>query len=117
MPQPNATRTGFTARWLRNGGAHHGLLSTNGSVTLLTMCGSMAMLQPAMLWRRWIAYYGASFSSKPAHDGYSRAEPFFLTKLSVPGVQIRWKREFMHTPVFRQTIKSSSEDINGGFFR
>ncbi|KAH7016021.1 uncharacterized protein B0I36DRAFT_377759 [Microdochium trichocladiopsis] len=40
-----------------------------------------------------------------AHDGYSRAEPFFRTKLSVPGVQIRWKQEFMHTPVFRQTIK------------
>ncbi|KAH7016252.1 uncharacterized protein B0I36DRAFT_377843 [Microdochium trichocladiopsis] len=35
-----------------------------------------------------------------AHDGYSRAEPFFRTKLSVPG-----KQEFMHTPVFRRTIK------------
>jgi len=41
-----------------------------------------------------------------AHEGYSRPEPFFSTKLSVLGVQIPWKRQFMHTPVFRQTIKS-----------
>ncbi|KPM35096.1 hypothetical protein AK830_g11476 [Neonectria ditissima] len=37
--------------------------------------------------------------------GYqTRAEPFFSTKLNQPSVKIKWKREWLHRPVFRRTL-------------
>ncbi|OAA63292.1 FluG domain-containing protein [Niveomyces insectorum RCEF 264] len=33
-----------------------------------------------------------------------RAEQFFQTRLDKKGVQVCWKREFLHRPVFRQTV-------------
>lgn len=36
--------------------------------------------------------------------GYqTRAEPFFSTKLNQPSIKIKWKREWLHRPVFRKT--------------
>jgi hypothetical protein len=40
------------------------------------------------------------------HHGYTRAEPFFNTKISMPAVRIPWKKEFWHKPVFRTTVES-----------
>ncbi|KAM5348918.1 hypothetical protein ACJ41O_008741 [Fusarium nematophilum] len=37
--------------------------------------------------------------------GYqTRAEPFFSTKLNQPSIKIKWKREWLHRPVFRRTL-------------
>ncbi|KAK3336774.1 hypothetical protein B0T19DRAFT_50768 [Cercophora scortea] len=45
-----------------------------------------------------------------AHEGYqTRAEPFFNTKLNKRALKIRWKKEWMHKPVFRKTEKTSRE--------
>ncbi|KIH94252.1 hypothetical protein SPBR_09199 [Sporothrix brasiliensis 5110] len=40
------------------------------------------------------------------HDGYTQARHFFQTKLSVDAVQIHWKKEFWHEPVFRRSSKT-----------
>ncbi len=39
-------------------------------------------------------------------DFVPRAESFFGTKLTVPALKITWKEEFMHKPVFRETIRT-----------
>jgi hypothetical protein len=41
-----------------------------------------------------------------ANEGYqNRAEPFFNTRINKRAVKIRWKKEWWHKPVFRQTVK------------
>ncbi|KAM7189613.1 hypothetical protein V8F33_009981 [Rhypophila sp. PSN 637] len=43
-----------------------------------------------------------------ANEGYqTRAEPFFATKPSKPALRNRWK-EWLHKPVFRQTVRATA---------
>ncbi len=42
----------------------------------------------------------------------TEAYRFFGTKLSIPAVQVHWKEEFLHKPVFRQTIDSPRAPSN-----
>lgn len=50
-----------------------------------------------------------------ANEGYqTRAEPFFNTKLNKRALKIRWKKEWMHKPVFRKTEKTSRERSRTG---
>jgi hypothetical protein len=45
-----------------------------------------------------------------ATEGYQEsAAPFFSTKLAVKAVAIRWKKEWLHRPVFRRTLNSLGE--------
>ncbi|EEU40131.1 uncharacterized protein NECHADRAFT_76100 [Fusarium vanettenii 77-13-4] len=53
--------------------------------------------------------------------GYqTTAEPFFSTKLNQPSIQIKWKREWLHGPVFRRTLDDlgikSNEPLTAGTF-
>lgn len=39
-----------------------------------------------------------------ANEGYqTKAEPFFTTKLNKRALKVRWKKEWLHKPVFRKT--------------
>ena len=45
-----------------------------------------------------------------ANDGYqTSAEAFFSTRLSRKAVKIRWKKEWLHKPVFRRTLNALGE--------
>ncbi|KAK3693493.1 hypothetical protein B0T22DRAFT_532730 [Podospora appendiculata] len=46
-----------------------------------------------------------------ANEGYqTKADPFFATKLNKRALKIRWKKEWLHKPVFRKTNKVSKEE-------
>ncbi|KAI0113277.1 hypothetical protein F4814DRAFT_449726 [Daldinia grandis] len=46
-----------------------------------------------------------------ANEGYqTKAEPFFTTKLNKRALKVRWKKEWLHKPVFRKTeLRTSVE--------
>ena len=45
------------------------------------------------------------------NEGFkTRAEPFFATKLNKRAVSIRWKKEWLHKPVFRRTVKAETKN-------
>ncbi|KAK3359289.1 hypothetical protein B0T25DRAFT_564309 [Lasiosphaeria hispida] len=46
-----------------------------------------------------------------ANEGYqTKADPFFATKLNKRALKIRWKKEWLHKPVFRKTHKVLKEE-------
>lgn len=45
-----------------------------------------------------------------ANEGYTRAEPFFNTKLNKRALKVRWKKEWLHKPMFHKTDKT---DLGG----
>ncbi|RYO82366.1 hypothetical protein DL766_004754 [Monosporascus sp. MC13-8B] len=47
---------------------------------------------------------GPDFFIYHIHFLWTRAEPFFSTKLNQPSIKIKWKREWLHRPVFRRTL-------------
>ncbi|KID86783.1 FluG domain-containing protein [Metarhizium guizhouense ARSEF 977] len=47
------------------------------------------------------------------NNGYQeRADPFFRTKLNKPPIKIRWKREWLHRPVSRETVNALGKKSN-----
>ncbi|KJK82563.1 hypothetical protein H634G_02169 [Metarhizium anisopliae BRIP 53293] len=47
------------------------------------------------------------------NNGYQeRADPFFHTKLNKPSIKIRWKREWLHRPVSRETVNALGKKSN-----
>lgn len=48
-----------------------------------------------------------------ASEGYqTNAEPFFRTKLNKKAIKVRWKKEWNHVPVFRQTLNDLGQKTN-----
>ncbi|KAH0593262.1 hypothetical protein MHUMG1_08984 [Metarhizium humberi] len=47
------------------------------------------------------------------NNGYlERADPIFPTKLNKPSIKIRWKREWLHRPVSRETVNALGKKSN-----
>ncbi|KAJ2902465.1 uncharacterized protein MKZ38_000594 [Zalerion maritima] len=50
------------------------------------------------------------------NEGFeTRAEPFFATRLNKRAVSITWKKEWLHEPVFRKTVKAETKNSWQGF--
>lgn len=49
------------------------------------------------------------------NKGYqTRAEPFFAAKLNKRAVSITWKKEWLHKPVFRKTVRTEKSEMKIG---